>query len=215
VPKTGGNRFAGDYNTTYTTEKWFATNNQAYPSVPAAFQPVKNDHDISIGAGGHQTRPAVVLRGRARPGIPSCRWASTSGEQVGGHDRLQLSPDRNQDRVEYTNVWRNVSGRVTWQASSRNKFNVFWDEQDFCRIPAPGWCRSTRRPNRGSPRRHGRPSPSGLVDEPLTNKILLEAGVSVTTQFYDVAARQFTNPIGIPRSSRPATPPVRTMSRRG
>jgi hypothetical protein len=52
VPRTGGNRYAGDLNVTYTTEKWFATNNQNYPDLPAAFQPVKNDHDVSLAFGG-------------------------------------------------------------------------------------------------------------------------------------------------------------------
>src|SRR5262249_46355342 len=30
-------------------------------------------------------------------------------------------------------TWENVSGRVTWQATRRNKIGVFWDEQSVCR----------------------------------------------------------------------------------
>ena len=30
-------------------------------------------------------------------------------------------------------TWENVSGRVTWQATPRNKIGGFWDEQANCR----------------------------------------------------------------------------------
>ena len=190
VPKTGGNRFAGDYNTTYTTEKWFATNNGAYPNIPAAFQPVKSDHDISIGAGGPIKRDRlwfyVVGRDQGIHKLPvgvdfwPNKWEGTAG--------FNYQPDRTKDRVEYTNVWRNISGRVTWQASAKNKFNVFWDEQDFCQDPCTGvvsvytspesWFSPQTRPNRLR---------QVSWTNPLTNKILLEAGLSVTTQFYDTS----------------------------
>ena len=41
-------------------------------------------------------------------------------------------PDLNQPA--YTDrTWENVSGRVTWQATARNKISGFWDEQRVCR----------------------------------------------------------------------------------
>src|SRR3954468_11353969 len=52
VPRTGGNRFSGNFNTTYTDKNFFATNNGAYPTVPAIFQAVISDHDVSMGVGG-------------------------------------------------------------------------------------------------------------------------------------------------------------------
>jgi hypothetical protein len=30
-------------------------------------------------------------------------------------------------------TWENISGRVTWQITPRNKFGAFWDEQGICR----------------------------------------------------------------------------------
>ena len=35
-------------------------------------------------------------------------------------------------------MWRNGSGKITWQASAKNKFNIFWDEQQFCQDPCTG-----------------------------------------------------------------------------
>ena len=35
-------------------------------------------------------------------------------------------------RAIYDGTWINVPLRLTWQATPRNKFNVFWDEQSMC-----------------------------------------------------------------------------------
>ena len=105
--------------------------------------------------------------------------------------------------MEYTNSWRNVNARITWQPTQRNKFNIFWDEQDFCQDPCSGvvsvytspesWFSPQTRPNRLQ---------QASWTNPLTNKVLLEGGVSVTHQKYNTTAhREFTNPIGIPRVS--------------
>jgi hypothetical protein len=40
-------------------------------------------------------------------------------------------PDLNR-RAIYDGTWLNVPLRLTWQASPRNKFNIFWDEQAMC-----------------------------------------------------------------------------------
>ena len=50
---------------------------------------------------------------------------------------------------------------------------------------------------------------------PLTNRILLEAGVSVTTQRYNTTEhRQYTNPTAIPRVKKWATRWAATPRRR-
>ena len=140
VPKTGGNRYTGDFNQTYTNEKFFATNNQNYPNLPATFQPVKSDHDVSIAFGGPIKRDQLWFYSVARDqGIHKLpvgvdfwpnKWEGTWG--------YNYQPDRTKDRVEYHNRWRNASARITWQASQKNKFNIFWDEQEFCQDPCLG-----------------------------------------------------------------------------
>jgi hypothetical protein len=35
-------------------------------------------------------------------------------------------------RAIYDGTWTNVPLRLTWQATPRNKFNIFWDEQKMC-----------------------------------------------------------------------------------
>ena len=203
VPRTGGNRYAGTYNTTYTNEKWFNTNNDKYPNIPAVFQPVKFDYDVSGSFGGPIKRDKLWFYSVARDqeirklpvGVDF--WPNLWEGKAG----FNYQPDRSKPRVEYTNKWRNINARITWQASSKNKFNFFWDEQDFCQDPCDGvvsvftspesWWSVSIKPNRLR---------QASWTNPLTSKILLEAGVSVTSEFYDTTKhRQFTNPSSIPR----------------
>jgi hypothetical protein len=205
VPRTGGNRYAGDFNATYTNEHFFGRNNDAYASVPATLQPVKSDHDVSIAFGGPIKRDRLWFYAVARDqGIHKLPvgvdfWPNKNEGKAG----FNYQPDRTKDRVEYRNMWRNISSRITWQASTRNKFNFFWDEQDFCQDPCLGvvsvssspesWFSAQVRPNRLQ---------QASWTNPLTNRILLEGGVSATKQYYDTTRhREFTNYRSIPRVS--------------
>jgi hypothetical protein len=205
VPRTGGNRYAGDFYLTYATEKWFDTNNGNYPGLPAAFQPVKKDHDESIAFGGPIKRDKLwfyaATRNQFIHKLPvGVDFWPNLWEGVYGYN---YQPDRDQSKVEYTNHWRNVNARITWQATAKNKFNIFWDEQDSCQDPCTGvvsvstspesWFSPTVQPNRVQ-----------YVNwtNPLTSKILLEAGLNVTTQLYKTDAHQdYTNYVDIPRIS--------------
>src|SRR5262245_9730457 len=66
VPRTGGNRYSGDFFLSATTEKWFDTNYGAYPNITSVFQPVKNDHDVSLAFGGPIKRDTLWFYAVAR-----------------------------------------------------------------------------------------------------------------------------------------------------
>ncbi|MGE5099640.1 MAG: carboxypeptidase regulatory-like domain-containing protein, partial [Deltaproteobacteria bacterium] len=203
VPKTGGNRFAGDYNTTYTQKSWFGNNTSAYPSVPALFQAVISDHDVSGSYGGPIKRDKLWFFAVGRDqGIHKLPvgidfWPNLWEGQWG----YNYQPDRSKPRVEYKNQWINGSARITWQASTKNKFNFFWDEQDFCQDPCHGvvsvftspesWWSVSTKPDRLA---------QVSWTNPLTNKILLEGGLSYTLQYYSTASsRDYVNPQDLPR----------------
>ena len=203
VPRTGGNRFAGDYNTTYTTAGWFDRNTSAYPSVPALFQAVRFDYDVSADFGGPIKRDKLWFfafgRTQAIQKLPVGVdfWPNLNEAKMG----FNYQPDRAEDRVEYKNMWRNISARITYQASQRNKFNVYWDEQDFCQDPCDGvvsvftspesWSSNAIKPNRLQ---------QVSWTNPWNNNILFEAGLSSTPQFNDSTRhRQYDNPRSIPR----------------
>ena len=75
-------------------------------------------------------------------------------------------------------TWWNMQMRLTWQASARNKINVFWDEVDR-KVAWYGGGSATTSPdavNRG----FGHPNRVGQItwSSPMTNRLLLDAGFS-------------------------------------
>ncbi len=103
VPRTGGNRYAGDFFLSYTTESWFGTNNGAYPGLPAAFQPVKSDHDWSVDYGGPILKDKLWFFALGRSqyihklpvGVDF--WPNLWEGKAG----FNYQPDRSQPRIEY------------------------------------------------------------------------------------------------------------------
>ena len=51
IPRTGGNRFSGNFIASYTRRAWFDSNNSAYPSINSNY-PIIDDHDMSVAFGG-------------------------------------------------------------------------------------------------------------------------------------------------------------------
>ncbi|HTM03089.1 MAG TPA: carboxypeptidase regulatory-like domain-containing protein [Vicinamibacterales bacterium] len=203
VPRTGGNRFSGNFNTTYTDKKFFSENNGAYSNISSVFQAVISDHDVSMGVGGPIKRDRLWFYSVGRDqGIHKLPvgidfWPNKWEGKYG----YNYQPDRSKDRVEYKNKWRSANARITWQASSKNKFNFYWDEQDFCQDPCDGvvsvftspesWWSVAIRPDRLQ---------QASWTNPITNKILLEAGLNLSQQEYHTDKhRQYTNPVDIPR----------------
>jgi hypothetical protein len=203
VPRTGGNRYAGEFNTTYTRGGWFDRNTENYASVPALFQAVISDHDVSGAYGGPIKRDRLWFYSVARDqGIHKLPvgidfWPNLHEGKYGWN----YQPDRSKPRVEYKNMWKNVNARITWQATQKNKFNIFWDEQDFCQDPCLGvvsvftspesWFSVQLRPNRLQ---------QVSWTNPLTNKILLDAGLSASTVEYNTTEhREYTNHVDVPR----------------
>jgi hypothetical protein len=203
VPRTGGNRFAGDFNSTYTRAAWF-DRNTASVNFPDALQPIVSDHDVSGAYGGPIKRDRLWFYSVARdqgihkiPGPSGQFWPNLQYGKWGWN----YQPDRSQEPVQYKNQWKNVNARITWQATQKNKFNLFWDEQDFCQDPCHGvvsvftspesWFSVQLKPNRLQ---------QVSWTNPLTNKILLDAGLSATTLVYDTTEhRDYTSPNQIPR----------------
>jgi hypothetical protein len=88
--------------------------------------------------------------------------------------------DANRRAIDGGN-WRNANLRLTWQATARNKFNIFWDEQYVCSSGCIGGS-VTGGTATTSPEAH-QPTdayPTHVQQltwrSPVTNRMLLEAG---------------------------------------
>ena len=213
IPRTGGNRFAGNYFGTYTRgpldeegnnrRGWFSTNNGDYPEIINNY-PLISDYDTSGAFGGPIRRDRLWFFSVARA------WQKTAFSRQS--DRIwdnknagiwgqNFQPDRSTPPLQLINWTRNANARITAQASQKNKFNFFWDEGYTCQDPCDGsvapW---TARDGWWS----GQVHPARLIQmgwtNPLTNVILLEAGLSANRQLYDFSQhRYFTPNPDIPR----------------
>jgi hypothetical protein len=100
-------------------------------------------------------------------------------------------------------TWENYTPRMTWQVTQRNKLTASWDEQPVCR-KCSGTTSLTGSPNFIFPTSpeadgHGEFSPQRVVQgrwsSPLTNRLLLEAGIGTT--YYQWGGRELDpNPTG-------------------
>jgi hypothetical protein len=213
IPRTGGNRFAGNYFGTYTRgpldeeggnrRGWFSKNNGSYPEIQNNY-PLISDYDTSGAFGGPIRRDRLWFFSVARA------WQKTAFSRQS--DRIwdnanagiwgqNFQADRSGPPLQLINWTRNANTRLTAQASQKNKFNFFWDEGYTCQDPCDGsvapW---TARDGWWS----GQVHPARLIQlgwtNPLTNVILLEAGLSANRQLYDFSQhRYFTPNPDIPR----------------
>jgi hypothetical protein len=205
VPRTGGNRYSGEFNTTYLGEKFFDRNTGNFSSedVPTLLQLVKSDYDVSGGLGGPIVRDRLwfysVVRQQRTHKVPvgSDIWENLHEGKFG----YNYQPDRSQERLTYKNYWRNGNARITLQASQRNKFNIFWDEQDFCQDPCRGIVAVTASPEAWSSNQI-RPNRLQQIKwtNPYTSRLLFEAGLNVSAGHYNTTEhREYRNPREIPR----------------
>jgi hypothetical protein len=208
VPRTGGNRYAGNFNTTYTTNAWFAKNDSAYEGINVT-NPVKYNYDVSGAYGGPIRRDRLwfysVVRDQGKEQVPG------GGEFFPnlhyGKWGYNYQPDRPAGVLSYTNRWQNVNARFTLQATEKDRFNIFWDEQNFCQDPCHGmvatfvapeaWWSVQVKPNRLQ---------QVSWTNPLTNRILLESRMSITRQDNRTDRHlEWRNPTEIPRVSESGT----------
>jgi hypothetical protein len=219
IPRTGGNRFAGNYFLTYTQGDYNTNGERArwwdvrrFVVFAEQRQSSRNQQRLSahprlrhVGRVRRtdQTRPPVVL-------LVARAWQKDAWARQ--QDRIwdnknagiwgqNYQPDRSTPPLQLLNWTRNANTRITAQLTPKNKVNFFWDEGYTCQDPCDGsvapW---TARDGWWS----GQVHPARLIQvgwtNPLTNVILLEAGMSANRQLYDFSQhRYFTPNPDIPR----------------
>jgi hypothetical protein len=207
VPRTGGNTFAGNYFLSYTRgpmdsngdprRGWFSNNNGNYPEISNNY-PLIRDYDTSAAFGGPIKRDTLWFfsTGRAWQKDAWSRqqdriWDNANSGLFGAN----YQPDRSQPPLQLINWTRNANVRLTLQATPKDKVNFFWDEGITCQDPCDGsvapW---TTRDGWWS----GQVHPARLMQvgwtNPLTNVILLEAGLAANRQLYDFSQHRYYTP---------------------
>jgi hypothetical protein len=183
VPKTGGNSKSGALFMSFTGEKLSGDNftDELKAQGLTAATPLSKVYDVNGSFGGpiKQNRIWYFLNARTQGStrvIANVYYNLNAGDPT----KWLYSPDLSQPAYN-DRTSENVSGRITWQLSTRNKVGIFWDEQANCRT-CTGLTTGITDPPRVSPEARGAGQtkplrvPQMTWSSPLTNKLLLDAG---------------------------------------
>jgi Carboxypeptidase regulatory-like domain len=188
VPKTGGNSIQGSIYVSGSGEALLSDN--FTPELEAAglraATPLTGLYDFSGSFGGPISRDRLWYFVNARTqGNERVNANQFYNLNAGDSTTWLYAPDY--DRPGFSDrTFENVAGRLTWQATPRNKISVFWDEQWTCRN-----CEGTTT-GLASPAQIVAPEADGVGalvpfrvqqatwSSPATNRLLLDAGFGTT-----------------------------------
>ena len=196
VPKQGGNRLSGMFATSGFSKAMQSDNYTDELRALGAGTPNPTYHvyDVNAAVGGPIVRDKLwyymsVRRQGSRRNILNVYY----NDNAGNASQFYYAPDFDRPAF-YDRLWENYTPRITWQASPKNKFSFSWDEQPVCRTctgtanfsGSPG---ATTAPDADG---HGEFSPQRVQTarwtSPLTNRLLLEAGLGNT--YYQWGVRE-------------------------
>jgi hypothetical protein len=135
VPKTGGNRLEGSAFFSGTGEHLQSDNftPELQAAGLAAATPISKVYDLNGAVGGPIKKDRVWFFVNART-QGSTRVTANQFYNLNAGDPTKFLYAADYSRPGYSDrTWENVSGRVTWQITPRNKVGGFWDEQWVCR----------------------------------------------------------------------------------
>ena len=174
IPKEGGNRFTFNLSGLFTSARLQSNNlsDELRSRGVTNADNVVNVYDSGLTVGGPVRRDRLWFFTAIRAQGSRNQVAGIFFNRTQGTPFYTPDPDRPGERFEYD---RFFAGRMTWQASTRNKVNGFVDIQNVCRCRYEGF----EAPEAVFGLHFW---PQGLYQitwsSPLTNKLLLEAGGS-------------------------------------
>ena len=184
VPKTGGNRFEGAVYFSGTGEHLQSSNytEELRQAGLAQATPISKVYDLNGAFGGPIKRDRVWFFVNART-QGSTRITANQYYNLNAGDPTKWLYARDESQPGFSDrTWENISGRVTWQITPRNKLGAFWDEQSVCRKCEGTTTGLASSAQIVSPEADGvgatKPLrvPQVTWSSPVTNRLLLDAG---------------------------------------
>ena len=205
VPKTGGNRLAGSFYASGVTKGMIGSNYSDELKAAGLSTPGANTKiwDFNLGVGGPIKRDRMWFFGTLRD-EGSHRTIPGMFANINAGDKTKWTYVADPSRPAVAaQSFRPISLRLTVQATSRNKFGAFWDEQLPCEGAAfqgapdsVSACRrsedgeiisggasptptasATASPETGAYRDVGNKVRQATWQSPVTSRLLLEAGL--------------------------------------
>jgi hypothetical protein len=131
VPKDGGNQLSGSFFGTGVNDKFQSDNldEELIARGLTAPNKMKLTYDVNVSAGGPIQRDKLWFYTAARWQDNESFVAGTfANKNAGNPNSWTYEADPTQQAVFFTKQ-KNVNGRLTWQANSKNKITLFGDNQ--------------------------------------------------------------------------------------
>jgi hypothetical protein len=178
VPKTGGNTLHGSAFYSGSGKNLQSDNSGGKVSAPT---PLTKVYDVNGAVGGPILKDRLWYFATARAqGSTRVNANQFYNANAGNPASWSYAPILDQPGFS-DRTWENVSGRITWQATPRNKIGGYWDEQWVCR-KCEGNTIGITTPPVVSPEANGAGQtmplrvPQVTWTSPVTNRLLLDAG---------------------------------------
>jgi len=137
IPREGGNTFRGTVFGALATEG-MQSNNLTDELRSAGLRTVgriQKNWDFTPGFGGPIKRDKLWFFVSARhQGANNYAPAMFYNLNANDPTKWTYQADESKPGINY-GTWRGVQGRVAWQAATKHKVGVTWDDQQFCRCP--------------------------------------------------------------------------------
>ena len=184
VPKQGGNRFSGTLfangaNDAMQSDNFTDEIRAAGLRAPNKLQKI---WDLNAAFGGPISRDRLWFFSAARyQGNEKLVGGMFRNLNAGDVNAWTYVPDTSRQASD-DSEWTNVSTRLTWQATARNKFNIYWDEQRNCTSCTDGGSATTAPEARGNNQSPPRVQQITWTS-PAATRLLFEAGYGANLIF--------------------------------
>jgi hypothetical protein len=181
VPREGGNTLRGSFYFGYANSAMQGSNfNDALRAAGiSAPNELLRVWEVTPTVGGPIIRDKLWWLTSARhQGTRNLMAGMYYNKNAADITKWNYEPDLDRRAME-DGTWRSISSRLTLQATTKNKFNFFWDEQDR-RVGWLGGGNATNSPE-AQALQFGHPNMVAQASwtNPLTSRVLLEAGTAM------------------------------------
>ena len=206
VPREGGNVYSGTFYVWGANSSFQGTNYTPELKQRGLGNPDRllSSYDVNPGFGGPLLRDKLWFYSAARWNrvTTTVGGAYPRNLNAGKVNEYLYVPDPNSPPGETSAYFRSVNTRLTWQATAKDKFSIFYDDQYKCNCPllVPNQPPEAASPNYGFPMNR---FATLNWTSPRTNRLLLEAGVANHGESWHTAYAWELNPemIGVTEQS--------------
>ena len=195
VPRQGGNGIKGTFFGNYATGAMQSSNYTDALKAAGLLGPnqLQKIWDVNASFGGpiRKDRVWYYVGGRTQ-GNRKLVEGMYYNKNAGDPTKWTYERDLSRQAID-DGTWKNISLRLTLQATPRNKVNLFWDEQDLC-VSCIGGGSATTAPEAAT-ETIGRPQRAQQITwtSPVTNRLLFEAGFGTVLIRYGGLERDGNN----------------------